>query len=575
MSAQGQAAEMVQPNESPGGSYGPLCGGGLGDESLGKPETIPSEVSNHEAFQRLCVENQDLRVALEQSNAMLRKRHSEMLEFQDTQRREREFIAYKFNEAKNLVQRLSKEQLSLQAQLEEANKQLGQVTARDNQPVRETQMDRGQAEDTAFTQRLPKKMYEEANSSPGSSLSSCETLTPSVCETIKATARIHEGPSQAAQELQLLKVANLNLQKEKQRITGSAPTNGVLFQEEPADRKPLTDADVRHGAGGRRASVEQGLRDQLKETESWNAQLQEQIKKLHRDVSDLKCQLADQGADARRQLQLLAEEKMSVKAQVTSLLGELKESQMSLEATLQEKRKVEESLRIVQEQQREWEVQMKQHVVQLDQRRMQVQSLETALKVERQNASEEMRKLAQLQAAYHKLFQEYDVHLKKSLQQEKRMQNMEIELQELKQQLQEAEEALVAKQELIDKLKVETDEQKGLKETVAVLKAQADIFRADFQAEREARVRLHAEKEQLQEQLNGLQQERAMMEVMRNRHSEKLRPSLPGSYHMPYQNPPAASFHPVAELQEYCCPKCQYKAPDIDTLQIHVMDCIE
>ncbi|XP_075041152.1 NF-kappa-B essential modulator isoform X3 [Mixophyes fleayi] len=553
MSAQGQAAEMVQPNESPGGSYGPLCGGGLGDESLGKPETIPSEVSNHEAFQRLCVENQDLRVALEQSNAMLRKRHSEMLEFQDTQRREREFIAYKFNEAKNLVQRLSKEQLSLQAQLEEANKQLGQVTARDNQPVRETQMDRGQAEDTAFTQRLPKKMYEEANSSPGSSLSSCETLTPSVCETIKATARIHEGPSQAA-------------------------------QEEPADRKPLTDADVRHGAGGRRASVEQGLRDQLKETESWNAQLQEQIKKLHRDVSDLKCQLADQGADARRQLQLLAEEKMSVKAQVTSLLGELKESQMSLEATLQEKRKVEESLRIVQEQQREWEVQMKQHVVQLDQRRMQVQSLETALKVERQNASEEMRKLAQLQAAYHKLFQEYDVHLKKSLQQEKRMQNMEIELQELKQQLQEAEEALVAKQELIDKLKVETDEQKGLKETVAVLKAQADIFRADFQAEREARVRLHAEKEQLQEQLNGLQQERsrnesegarAMMEVMRNRHSEKLRPSLPGSYHMPYQNPPAASFHPVAELQEYCCPKCQYKAPDIDTLQIHVMDCIE
>ncbi|XP_075041154.1 NF-kappa-B essential modulator isoform X5 [Mixophyes fleayi] len=515
MSAQGQAAEMVQPNESPGGSYGPLCGGGLGDESLGKPETIPSEVSNHEAFQRLCVENQDLRVALEQSNAMLRKRHSEMLEFQDTQRREREFIAYKFNEAKNLVQRLSKEQLSLQAQLEEANKQLGQVTARDNQPVRETQMDRGQAEDTAFTQRLPKKMYEE---------------------------------------------------------------------EEPADRKPLTDADVRHGAGGRRASVEQGLRDQLKETESWNAQLQEQIKKLHRDVSDLKCQLADQGADARRQLQLLAEEKMSVKAQVTSLLGELKESQMSLEATLQEKRKVEESLRIVQEQQREWEVQMKQHVVQLDQRRMQVQSLETALKVERQNASEEMRKLAQLQAAYHKLFQEYDVHLKKSLQQEKRMQNMEIELQELKQQLQEAEEALVAKQELIDKLKVETDEQKGLKETVAVLKAQADIFRADFQAEREARVRLHAEKEQLQEQLNGLQQERsrnesegarAMMEVMRNRHSEKLRPSLPGSYHMPYQNPPAASFHPVAELQEYCCPKCQYKAPDIDTLQIHVMDCIE
>lgn len=30
------------------------------------------------------------------------------------------------------------------------------------------------------------------------------------------------------------------------------------------------------------------------------------------------------------------------------------------------------------------------------------------------------------------------------------------------------------------------------------------------------------------------------------------------------------------EMQpEYQCPKCQYNAPDMDTLQIHVMDCIQ
>ncbi len=28
-------------------------------------------------------------------------------------------------------------------------------------------------------------------------------------------------------------------------------------------------------------------------------------------------------------------------------------------------------------------------------------------------------------------------------------------------------------------------------------------------------------------------------------------------------------------LPDYCCPKCMYKAPDMDTLQIHVMDCIQ
>lgn len=46
--------------------------------------------------------------------------------------------------------------------------------------------------------------------------------------------------------------------------------------------------------------------------------------------------------------------------------------------------------------------------------------------------------------------------------------------------------------------------------------------------------------------------------------------------------PPAPSFRnacdPAAgagELPHLCCPKCHYQAPDMDTLQIHVMDCIQ
>lgn len=50
--------------------------------------------------------------------------------------------------------------------------------------------------------------------------------------------------------------------------------------------------------------------------------------------------------------------------------------------------------------------------------------------------------------------------------------------------------------------------------------------------------------------------------------------------------PPAASFRNQAlvpvdqaagaeELPDLCCPKCKYQAPDMDTLQIHVMDCIQ
>ncbi|XP_072287703.1 NF-kappa-B essential modulator isoform X6 [Pyxicephalus adspersus] len=483
MSARGQTGEMVQTKDGPE------------DGSLGKTEPLPPEISSPEAFQRIWIENQDLRVALEQSNAMLRKSHSEMVEFQTTQKRERTFIAYKFSEAKNLVQRLTRERDSLQAKLEAAKMQLAEMTSKDDQ-----------AAQCACSMSAQKKALEE---------------------------------------------------------------------EEPVVQKVFTEIEVLQGADERCVEREQNLKKQLQEAERRGAELEEKFTELQLEVSSLKDQLKEKGIEAQKQLQLLAEEKASVKAQVTSLLGELNESQMSLEASEMEKRKLEDSLRILKEQQREWELQMKQHVIQLDQRRMQVQSLETALKVERQNASEEMRKLAQLQAAYHKLFQEYDTHIKNGLQQEKLMKSMDLQLQELKQQLQEAEEALVAKQELIDKLKMETDEQKSLKETIGVLKAQVDIFCADFQAERQARERLHAEKERLQEQLDELKRERTRLDDMRNRHIEPPRQSLPSIYPMQYPNAPSPFYPSLVEVQEYRCPKCQYKAPDIDTLQIHVMDCIK
>ncbi|XP_071059761.1 NF-kappa-B essential modulator-like [Pseudochaenichthys georgianus] len=67
--------------------------------------------------------------------------------------------------------------------------------------------------------------------------------------------------------------------------------------------------------------------------------------------------------------------------------------------------------------------------------------------------------------------------------------------------LEEAERALALKQDLIDKLKEEVEQQKGSLETVPVLTAQAEIYKADFLAEREAREKLNQKKEELQDQL--------------------------------------------------------------------------
>ncbi|KAM4818607.1 NF-kappa-B essential modulator isoform 1-T2 [Thomomys bottae] len=291
----------------------------------------------------------------------------------------------------------------------------------------------------------------------------------------------------------------------------------------------------------------------------------------------------------KRCQQQMADDKASVKAQVTSLLGELQESQSRLEAATKELQALEGRARAASEQARQLESErealQQQHSVQVDQLRMQSQSMEAALRMERQTASEEKRKLAQLQMAYHQLFQDYDNHIKSSMVSCERKRGMQLE--DLKQQLQQAEEALVAKQEVIDKLKEEAEQHKIVMETVPVLKAQADIYKADFQAERQAREKLAEKKELLQEHLEQLQreysklkasfQESARMEDMRKRHVETSQPALPPApaHHPFHPTLPNPRRSPPEEPPDFCCPKCQYQAPDMDTLQIHVMECIE
>lgn len=50
-----------------------------------------------------------------------------------------------------------------------------------------------------------------------------------------------------------------------------------------------------------------------------------------------------------------------------------------------------------------------------------------------------------------------------------------------------------------------------------------------------------------------------------------LSPAHP-SFHLAL---PSQRRSPPEEPPDFCCPKCQYQAPDMDTLQIHVMECIE
>ncbi|XP_041331206.1 NF-kappa-B essential modulator [Pyrgilauda ruficollis] len=222
-------------------------------------------------------------------------------------------------------------------------------------------------------------------------------------------------------------------------------------------------------------------------------------------AQDVSCAAELQLQGLRRQLE---QDKAQVQAQVTSLLGELRESQNRLERSRAEREHLERRAHGDAERCQQLEEVAQGHQVQLDQLRLQVTNLETALRVERRGATEEKRKLVQLQAAYHHLFQEYDAHIKASLEGDKRSQVTQEQLS------------------------------------------------------------LHLWARGSPQPPPNSPFPRARLEEMRNRHSEPApAPAPAGGF--------GGLLPPPEEGPDLCCPKCQYKAPDMDTLQIHVMDCIK
>ncbi|XP_074060185.1 NF-kappa-B essential modulator isoform X2 [Macrotis lagotis] len=563
-----QPSEMVQPNGGPSGDYESLGEG----SSLGKSAMLhlPSSQVSPEALQRFLEENQELRDALRQSNHMLRQRYQEFLNFQANQREEKEFLMKKFEEARKLVEKLNMEKLELKKQKEKLLQECVQIPS-------ETERE---------TLRNLKEQLEER------------------------LRHVEETSESLRKEKQVLLLENQELRKKaSQGQTGEThlrPKDGGTHLQRPLEM------EAAHGASVRSGDSNDLLKKKIQDVENENTALKQDLVSLQGKVAQLAVRekeverRAEQQLQAlKRQVEQLTEDKGSVKAQVTSLLGELQESQSRLEVSNKDKQVLEDRARMASEKVKQLESENeqlhKQHSVQVDQLRMQTQNMEAALRMERQAASEEKRKLAQLQVAYRQLFQEYDNHIKNSQASTERTRGMDLQLEDLKQQLQQAEEALVAKQELIDKLKEEAEQHKTVMETIPVLKAQADIYKADFQAERQAREKLAERKELLQDQLEQLQREysklkadskettRAMnttfcfqsIEDMRKRHVENSQPALPQPVHLINHH---LSFHPMPLGQrrslpdkqpDFCCPKCQYQAPDIDTLQIHVMDCIE
>ncbi|XP_054651155.1 NF-kappa-B essential modulator isoform X1 [Dunckerocampus dactyliophorus] len=552
---------MVQPQPD-----GPLQWDMSGEDSGGALR-VPPELAANEVVTRLLGDNQQLREALRRSNLALRQRCEEMEGWQRKTREEREFLSCRFQEARALVERLAQENHSLQG-LVNGPASLSNHCCSSSQtegpfPTKNGPLDASQPIEGGndFLQILN---------------SHKEKLEEGMQELRKKNEELERERDEGEKDRERMRRCIDQLWAKLAQAQASNAT------EEVGQHR----SEAQHSSD---CSSLAKLTEQLQATQGRYRELEEKLDYLQkssaqRDRTEALLKQKDKDCEA-------------LKAQATSLLAELNERQSCLEKSEHERKMLEDKLcskvKALQVAEQELEQQRSQHHVNMDKLLLQIQSLEQALKAERHVVTEEKKKLTQLQHAYTCLFRDYDSKLKS-------------EGGDLCSRLEEAERALALKQDLIDKLKEEAEQQKGSLETVPVLTAQAEIYKADFLAEREAREKLNQKKEELQDQLtqalaeiDRLKQEatsRVRMEQMKLRHQEDFPARVP---HIPppqggfsagaFNTAPPPSLYRsqalvqvgdqgaagVEDLPDLCCPKCQYQAPDMDTLQIHVMDCIQ
>lgn len=274
---------------------------------------------------------------------------------------------------------------------------------------------------------------------------------------------------------------------------------------------------------------------------------------------------------------------------VTSLFKELQEAHTKLSEAELMKKRLQEKCQALERKNSATpsELTEKQELVYNNKKlELQVESMRAEIKMEQAKTEDEKSRLATLQSTHNKLLQEHNNALK-TIEELTKKQAEKVDkmlLQELHEKLELAERALASKQLQMDEMKQTIAKQEEALETMAVLRAQMEVYCSDFHAERAAREKIHEEKEQLALQLAILLKEnndfedggsRQSLMEMQSRHGARTSDSDQQAYLLQrgaedmswrHEQPPSLPIH--------SCPKCGEVLPDIDTLQIHVMDCI-
>ncbi|KAF1372539.1 hypothetical protein PFLUV_G00266550 [Perca fluviatilis] len=499
----------------------------------------------------LIQENRDLKEALRQTNLTMKERFEGLSAWREKQREERGFLESRLEEARGRMEELTLELNKRTA--EEGRTGGGLLAVSSNQSAElialRAQVARLQAEKNDLVAMNSELQLRADNSQDDSFIEIIRVSDGGVDGTNDACGSEHGR----RQELSMTAS-----QQDSKEMTISQLLQSLRNETQRAERLQAelqaSSARIRE-LEERKSNVEESTQTQAETKEDSGKE-----EKAASEVENLKCQMRTLFKELQ-QAQSKLDEAEGMKKNLQDRCREVEQDVVTLKAQLVEKQAVQSEN---------------------DRLKLQVDSMQAQGQMEQRKAGEERNNLAQLKDAYTKLFEDYN-----ELKEEKKKRESQLVQKEVVDQLQErltaAEEALAAKQNHIDHMKQEIYKKEEELQTISVFQAQAEVYSSDFYAERAAREKLHEERERLAAQLEyvkkqntHLQEEmeslgRRSLNEMQRRHVSQggnahgAGASLIGR---------GTDWQHQGNIPEHACPKCNEILPDLDSLQIHIMDCI-
>ncbi|KAG1952609.1 optineurin [Pimephales promelas] len=504
------------------------------------PGNVGSLEETLQQMNTLIKENRELKEALKQTNLSMKERFEGLSAWKETQKEERDFLEKRLEEAKTKLNTMDAENEMLKKRVEELEKSGVECLDTELEALR-AQIGRLQAEKNDLVALNSELQLKTGQGSPRDSF---------------IEIRIAEDDD--------LKVT----------------------RDLPSTQKDLSAFSMQKGESEEQ-TVRQLLHSLRVETDE-KERLQITLQEARARIAELENRLEHTDSSAQTSLPCTTEinssaEVKNLEEQLLKLCNELKQAQIKLDDAENMKRNLQDRCKDLEQDLATVRAQLgeKQKTqAENDCLKVQMESLQAAIKLEQKKTQDEKNNLNQLKDAYTKLFEDYN-----ELQEEKKKKEGSVsreEYDDLQTRFATAEKALADKQLKIDEMKMEIFKKEKELETISVFQAQAEIYSSDFYAERAAREKIHEEKERLATQLeyvkkqnSQLQEEmeslgRHSMSEMQRRHVPRgANPQGPTSPH----NLQGGDWQ-QHDIPDHACPKCGEVLPDLDSLQIHIMDCI-